>query len=1003
MRIMKKIRKSISLILALLTLSAFMPTALASYMDTDDSDILLVSGLGLMEGYDDGTFLPENTITRAEFAQIIANIYLQEADSLKEWQNMYFKDQSAEQAVITDYSSDDEPRFSDVDSSHWAYEAVNTVYSLGYMEGVSENEFAPDDKLTAPQIYKILSVMLGYRVKAVIKGGYPRGYTAVANEIGLSRGVKASGEVTRGDVAKILVNAFDAQMLYPASLGDKITYESYEDKTFLTELMGLNKVSGRMTDNGLTALDSKSTSYEDNITVDGKTVRLTEETEHLRDFIGRDVDIYCREDENTNINYSVFGMLNNKDEAVVFDADDFVGTELNSISYKLNNSEKKLKLKNGTPLIKNGMAIEVPAETDFNVNKGTYTVIKSKGSSAYDLIILDSYVSFYVDSVDSVSKKIYSENTLIDGKNVDFSDENKVYFIYDSEGEQASFEKIAAGDILSVSDSDSYLKAYISKDIVAGFTVDGKYSEKGDTFITSGNTKYRVSKDFIELWGDTLEVSKKYTLYLDKFGEVINAVFDSDSGVSVALMMDAKKFGDVDEEYQIKYFNYDGAIKASPIAQRVTLINSDGVESSVKDMDALMSQIAGYDELFRYKLNANKEICYIELASNQKESGNPKNRLLRLRLSDSVSPEEYTADPYYKPNNAINGKAVVDNNTTVAFVHPSDFSNEELFRVTDMTQVLKDDGNTGKYVMAYTTEGDSPFANYVISREDTAATLPATDKLFAVVKEISKGVNLKGEPMNVITVYEKGSSTETLLYCEDSVLNDVRDFWGRKHSDYDEENGVWSTDAEKYKIEMGDIIRYTQNADKTLKKIYLIFDENAKNPHSGGQGNLAGSYGYYNSALTETDGVLVAPNVNSSPWSVTNSGVTFDDYDETYTNKIEKSDFSLPLRWDYGELRAILAYPVFATSNTMTVTSLDLSVADYEKDYNSDYYIQESYKVSSAITLYVIDGDNLYPTSVTASSLKTYRLAGNDCDRIFMSVRAGNSNVIIAIRGKTSD
>lgn len=996
-------KRILSLIISVLMFVTFVPTAVAGYTDTNERSVLTVSGLGLMEGYDDGTFLPENNITRAEFATIIANIYKKETDSFKQWQNLYFKDTEEELGLITQYGDEAKPVFNDVDSSHWAYAAVNTVYTLGFMEGVSKNEFDPDGYLTAPQIYKILSVMLGYRVKAVIKGGYPSGYIAVANETGLSDGISTLDRVSRADVAKILTNAFDIEMLYLSSVGDSESYETYKDKTFLTEIMGINRVRGIMTDNGLTTLNNVSSSFENDVIVGGVTIRINEDTSYFRDFIGRNVDIFYKKDKDSSINNAVYGFLNERDEIVSFDASDFVDVDVvsNTITYKSGEDTiKKLKLKNGASLIKNGMVVDIPKKEDFLVNKGTYTVVNSDRESAYDLILLDSYVSFYVDSVDTVNKKVYSLSTLVDNKLLDFSDTNKTYVIYDDNGEPLSFQGITQGTILSVSDSERIMKVYISTKTHIGKKIDAKHNENEDIILISEKTEYRLSKDFIELNGDCVEVGKTYTLYVDKFGEIINAVLEVDSTSLTALMVDIKNFGSLEEDYQMKYFAQDNSMKISPIASKVTFVNSDGVESVVKDIKMLAEQLSGYDELFRYKLNAEKEISYIELAQNQKAVGNPKNRLLRIKLSSSTNADEYLSNPYFNPGKNINGRAIVDSAITVAFVHPSDFSKEDLFKINKINDVLGDDSNPGKYIMAYTVEGDSPFANYIISKSDSAETgLKPNNKLVAIVKDIKKGLDKKGEPSNIITVYEKGAATETKLYCSDAVINDVRDIWGRKHSDYDEVNNVWTTDAEKYKIEMGDVIRYVQNSDGTLSKIYLMFDENAINPHSLGQGNIAGSYGYYDS--TATDGVLVNPNVNSMPYAV-REDVSYDDYDDPHNDPLTSSDFySSPLAWKATELRSFLAYPVSATSNSLTVTTQDLSVKAYEYNFDETKYMQEVYKASSLV-VYVIEGNKLYPVSTPVTNLKTYNLAGHDCDRIYMLTRAGSPNSIIAIRGKTT-
>ncbi len=1020
---MKSMKKIISLILTLLMLLTFVPTSFASYTDTDDKDILLISALGLMEGYDDGTFLPDNNITRAEFAQIIANIYAVETDNTEEWENLYFRDQDEEAGLITEYGAEVEAKFLDVDSAHWAYNAVNTVYNLGYMDGVSKNEFAPDDYLTAPQIYKILSVMMGYRVKAVIKGGYPRGYIAVANEIGLSDGISNLSELSRAEVAKILVNAFDIEMMYLSSVGDKENYETYEDKTFLTEIMGLNKISGRMTDNGVTTLSAASSSFMDNVVVGDRIVRITEDTEYLRAFIGRNIDLYYETDKESGINFAVYGVLNGKDNVVTFDADDFAGTDINSISYKSGETIKKLNLKNGTPLIKNGLSIENPQLSDFEVNKGTYTVVQSSSSNVYDLILLDSYVSFYVDAVDSVNKKAYSLSSLVADRILDFSDQEKIYIVYDEKGGVTDFEGISNGSVLSVSDSDRMMKVYISKTIVANAVISEMYTDNKDIIVVSGNKKYILSKDFIQLKGDdVVQVGKAYNLYLDKFGDIINVGYTADNTLSTGFIIDLKNFGTFDPDYQIKYVSESGVITTSSLASKVTVIEGSS-EVLMSDLDDLADKLEGYDDLFRYRLNADKQMELIELATNQNPAGdNPNNRLLRIKLdrdpiTDLSRPYSYVSDPYTPGyGRTIEGLAFGDTNgNTKVFVCPSDYSYEESFRVVNMSSSVFPDGRaTGKTIRAYTLEGDTPYANYIISKSAATSSdfLDPRDKTAAIVKSVVKGLDQKGEPANVITVYPNGTATETKLYCTDAVLNDVRDIWGRKHSDYDAANGVWGTDVEKYKIEMGDVIRYVQNPDGSLSKIYLLFDENGTNPASGGQGTLAGSYGYYDASKTSlSEGLAVtgtnAYMVNANPYCIREGQGDYIDIDDDTgavpSKSVSSTQFINAMTWSVTEFKAIFGYPVIATPKTLTLTTLDLSVNDYDY-YTLDTakYARETYRPSSVV-LYVIEGSKLYPVSISLTDLKTYNLAGNDCDRIFGVIRNGTPSFLIPIRGKTTN
>jgi len=85
----------------------------------------------LVTGYPDGTFRPDEKMTRAEFATLL-------------W-NMEGKPNTAKS----------EP-FRDVAPSDWHYKAVAWAYSMGYINGTSESTFSPDDNITREQAITIL-------------------------------------------------------------------------------------------------------------------------------------------------------------------------------------------------------------------------------------------------------------------------------------------------------------------------------------------------------------------------------------------------------------------------------------------------------------------------------------------------------------------------------------------------------------------------------------------------------------------------------------------------------------------------------------------------------------------------------------------------------------------------------------------------------------------------------------------------------------------------------
>lgn len=90
---------------------------------------------GFMKGYYDETFKPEKSITRAEFAAVIAKFN-------------------------PGYTNDESISYTDVKSNHWAKDAINYVSSKGYMTGRSSTYFAAEYPITRAECAKVLNKLL---------------------------------------------------------------------------------------------------------------------------------------------------------------------------------------------------------------------------------------------------------------------------------------------------------------------------------------------------------------------------------------------------------------------------------------------------------------------------------------------------------------------------------------------------------------------------------------------------------------------------------------------------------------------------------------------------------------------------------------------------------------------------------------------------------------------------------------------------------------------------
>ncbi|MDO4618944.1 MAG: S-layer homology domain-containing protein [Clostridia bacterium] len=98
--------------------------------------IIKVSELNIMDGYEDGTFRPDEKLTRAEMSKIMVaamgHEYLQAAESFEG------------DAAFTDTEN------------HWANSYIAHGVALGIINGMGDGSFAPEESVTFAQTVKML-------------------------------------------------------------------------------------------------------------------------------------------------------------------------------------------------------------------------------------------------------------------------------------------------------------------------------------------------------------------------------------------------------------------------------------------------------------------------------------------------------------------------------------------------------------------------------------------------------------------------------------------------------------------------------------------------------------------------------------------------------------------------------------------------------------------------------------------------------------------------------
>lgn len=114
-----------------------------SYSDVNEDDwfnnaVSTVFAAKVVQGYEDGTFRPNNSITRAEFAAIIARF------------------------IGGKYEGID--RFGDI-NGHWAEEAINRASLYGWISGYEDSTYRPDQNITRAEAMTLMNNVLNRHVE----------------------------------------------------------------------------------------------------------------------------------------------------------------------------------------------------------------------------------------------------------------------------------------------------------------------------------------------------------------------------------------------------------------------------------------------------------------------------------------------------------------------------------------------------------------------------------------------------------------------------------------------------------------------------------------------------------------------------------------------------------------------------------------------------------------------------------------------------------------------
>lgn len=179
---------------------AFAAGSTTDFEDTKGLDcegaVAVLSALGVISGYPDGTYKPEGIVTRAEMAKLIIVAL-----------------------GLEDYTDGMYSSFPDVPGSHWATGYVAYAVSLGIIEGYPDGTFRPESIVSYQEAVTMIVRALGYQDK-YLSGSWPASHVNQAIALDILKNIKATAlGANRGDIARLLYNSLVCNIISYDSLG----------------------------------------------------------------------------------------------------------------------------------------------------------------------------------------------------------------------------------------------------------------------------------------------------------------------------------------------------------------------------------------------------------------------------------------------------------------------------------------------------------------------------------------------------------------------------------------------------------------------------------------------------------------------------------------------------------------------------------------------------------------------------------------------------------------
>lgn len=754
-------KKVLSLVLVIAMVLSSMSFAFASTFedvtgDYEDAINTLVA-LGVVTGYEDGTYRPEKTVTRAEMAKLIVELL-----------------------GYGDLVAGSKSNFADT-QGHWADAWIALAAGKGLVVGTGDGKFTPDRTVSYDEAITMVVRALGYtdNCNELKNMTWPTNFKVKAAELKLTKDVAMNTTgADRGGVAQLMFNALQAILVTINSDGDVVkayTTNSSNEVVYTKLLSRLATLETFTVDT--TSLDEDSKNYR------GELVDLAPYMyQNIDAYVNDDDEVVYVDDVNSVI---VTGTIEDlklgstslydlgKGKTLSIDPDDDVTVvieDANENEYEMlvkaaslkayfNGAEDKILVENFENYLYNNdaviakiTAVITDADDDGKADDGEI-IEAAVINRATEAVLVDTDYT-------KGKTKVYGENANItlptDDGDVDVDSITVT-------GAVDSLEDIVKGDVVvAYKDIDNTkVKLVVVRDTVEGLVTQTNTS--GSNVYIDG-TKYVVSDIPNAIAEGDAQAGDEGIFYLDDAGKLFAMDTEGEDLTDYAVVVDYIDGAIKSYTSGNKYVSTDAKIvlltadgeevtykllltfdKTAVDDQAVIDANNDGVVSAAEALLTIGSTTFGIDpsklavgDLVRYSVDEDGYLEEVELLGDATTAFTTYNEVDRETL-DSDDLEDITTD-----NTIV---FYLDDNGTVT-------ATDDNYDVVSLSSV-----EDGAATVVYYTTGSNKDKIAVIYTTNAASE---SDGVYGVITSVSYVLNKDGDKVKQVKAFVDGEEVTYL-------------------------------------------------------------------------------------------------------------------------------------------------------------------------------------------------------------------------------------------------